>query len=251
MQTDNGCINKKTRHLAPTCAQIIEVTGVTSLFGLKEILIGMLSLLQLSSPTFWSHFACWTEKHKSTEETPLTAEEQQDPPAQPFPAWIRATGLPTATGASGHDSLNIPWFSTYFVTQIGHLLDKQLNHVKKIWEDIDLNLLDVLSAKQGKKAWPLNQTDAGMVGKRRKTSPCLPTYRGDEGKKGIFSQFEKHIPSYWEGKEPIQTPPSTSMKATALVHLKLLSIHFPHRSQCLNPNSGCWQLNATCWALNR
>lgn len=131
MQTDSGCINKKTRHLAPIRAQIIEVIGVTSLSGLKEILIGMLPLLQLSSPTFQSHFVCWTEKHKSTQGTPLAAEEQQEPPAQPFPAWIRATGLPTATGASGHNSLNIPWFSTYFVTQIGHLLDKQLNHIKK------------------------------------------------------------------------------------------------------------------------
>jgi len=86
MQTDNGCINKKARHLAPICAQVIEVTGITSLSGLKEILIGMLSLLQLSSPTFQSHFVCWTEKHKNTEETPLAAEEQQELPALPFPA---------------------------------------------------------------------------------------------------------------------------------------------------------------------
>lgn len=85
-----------------------------------------------------------------------------------------------------------------------------------------MNPLDVSSAKQGKKAWPLNQTDARMVGERKTTNPRLPTYRENDGKKGIFSQFEKNIPSHREGKEPIQTPPSTSLEATALVHLKLL-----------------------------
>lgn len=53
-------------------------------------------------------------------------------------------------------------------------------------EDIDLNLLDVLSAKQGKQAWSLNQTDTeegcpGFQGGKRKTNACLPMYTEGEG----------------------------------------------------------------------
>lgn len=67
----------------------------------------------------------------------------------------------------------------FYNTGIDQLLDEQLNHLKNMKEDIDLNLQDALSAKQGKQVWPLNQTDS-----ERKTNVCLPTYiEGRERKK--------------------------------------------------------------------
>lgn len=64
---------------------------------------------------------------------------------------------------------------------IDQLLDEQLNHLKNMKEDTDLNLGDALSAKQAKQVWPLNQTDSE---RKRKTNVCLPTYKeGRERKK--------------------------------------------------------------------
>lgn len=109
-----------------------------------------------------------------------------------------------------------------------------------------MNLLDVLSAKQGKKAWPLNQTDAGMVGERRKTNPHLPTYREMRKERDLPTVWEEH-PLPLGGQGAILPPPSTCLEATALVHLTLLlhtakkqraKCSFSHRPPCLNPTSG-------------
>lgn len=67
----------------------------------------------------------------------------------------------------------------FYNTGIDHLLDEQLDHLKTMKEDIDLNLLDVLSAKQGKQAWPLNQTDTeeGERGKQMHAYLCTQRVR--------------------------------------------------------------------------
>lgn len=52
-------------------------------------------------------------------------------------------------------------------------------------KDIDLNVLEALSAKRGKQGWLLNQsgTEEGESGKQMH---LLPMYTEGEGKKGYF-----------------------------------------------------------------
>lgn len=73
------------------------------------------------------------------------------------------------------------------------MLDEQLNHLKNMKEDIDLNLLDALSAKQGKQAWPLNQTNTeeGERGKQAGAYQC--TQRARE-RKGISHNLTRTSP---------------------------------------------------------
>lgn len=70
----------------------------------------------------------------------------------------------------------------FYNTGIDHLVDEQLNHLKNMKEDIDLNLLDDLSAKQGKQAWPLNQTDTEEGERGKQMCACLCTQRAKERK---------------------------------------------------------------------
>lgn len=58
----------------------------------------------------------------------------------------------------------------FYNTGTDHLLDEHLNHLKNMKEDTGLNLLDALSAKQGKQVWCLNHSDnrARKRGKARR-----------------------------------------------------------------------------------
>lgn len=87
----------------------------------------------------------------------------------------------------------------FYNTGIDHLLDEQLNHLRNMKEDIDLNLPDDLSAKQGKQAWPLNQTDTDKEERGKQMCACLCTQRANE---------RKEIPHNWTRT----SPPTASRK---------------------------------------
>lgn len=79
----------------------------------------------------------------------------------------------------------------FYNTGIDQLLDEQLNNLKNMKEDIDLNLGDALSAKQGKQVWPLNQTDSE---RKRKTNGCLLTYKEGRERKKISQKLTRASP---------------------------------------------------------
>lgn len=79
-------------------------------------------------------------------------------------------------------------------------------------EDIDLNLLDVLSVKHGKKAWPLNQ---GKRKGKRKTNAYLPITRRTRGRTGISHNL------------PRTSPPSTRTVRSFRQHLPLNRVRKP------------------------
>lgn len=149
----------------------------------------MLCLLQLSSIIGCSS-ACWIKECSNTQEM-LSFEEQQEPPVQPL-TWM---GL---SYWSSHSNWSF-WAQfperpmtpqLFYNTGIDQLLDEQLNHLKNMKEDIDLNLRDALSAKQGKQVWSPNQTDSE---RKRKTNVCLPTYiEGRERNKSFLTNWQEH-----------------------------------------------------------
>lgn len=83
----------------------------------------------------------------------------------------------------------------FYNTGIGHLLDEHLDHLKNMKEDTDLNLLDALSAKQGKQVWCPNQSDTEQ---EKEENQGVLTYV--QGGWGNFSQFDKNIPSHSKDK---------------------------------------------------